>query len=367
MAALDTVAPAEPLAAPELPERRVRVGRVTADAVLSVLGAAAASLALVWLVYERLLPLSGGVGFAFCWYVTFLVCYAALAGIQWGRRMLVDRLAGVAFASGALLVLVIVADQLEYSIYRGFGALRHLNFFTQTMAHAGTLAPLSAGGILHALVGSLEQIGLATLFAVPLSVLCALFLAEIGGRLARVVRIIVEAMTSLPEIIAGLFIYALAILTLGLDQSGLAASLALAVMMIPIVTRASEVMIRLVSSSLREASYALGASHWRTVWHVVLPTARSGLTTAIVLGMARAIGETSPPLLTSGFTKEMNFDPVHGPQADLPLYIWNYVRYPEPAMVSRAFGAALALMITVLLLFMLARVLGGGRATRGRT
>jgi phosphate transport system permease protein len=172
-------------------------------------------------------------------------------------------------------------------------------------------------------------------------------------------------MMSLPEIIAGLFVYALAILTLGLEQSGLAASLALTVMMIPIVTRTSEVMIRLVSNSLREASYALGASHCRTVWHVVLPTARSGLVTAIVLAMARAVGETSPVLLTSGFTKELNADALHGPQVSLPLYIWNYVRYPEPAMVSRAFGAALVLMIMVLLLFALARVLGG-RATRGR-
>jgi phosphate transport system permease protein len=348
-------------------ERLVRIRTVTADDVLSVLGAAGGALALTWLLYERLLPLSGLLGFWLCWYLAFLLFYVGIAAMQWGGRTLVDRLATVLTASGGLLVLAIVVDQLLYTIVRGLPALRHLNFFTQTMGTTGPLAPLTGGGVLHALVGSLEQLGLATLFAVPLGVLAALFLGEVGGPLARPVRVIVEAMTSLPEIIAGLFIYALVVLTLGMQRSGFAASLALAVMMMPIVTRTAEVMIRLVPQNLREASFALGGSHWRTVWNVVLPTARSGLMTAVVLAMARAVGETSPVLLTAGFTKELNADPFAGPQVSLPLYIWNYVRYPQPDMVARAFGAGLALMVMVLVLFVLARVLGGaapGQLTR---
>jgi phosphate transport system permease protein len=348
-------------------ERLVRIRTVTADDVLSVLGAAGGALALTWLLYERLLPLSGLLGFWLCWYLAFLLFYVGIAAMQWGGRTLVDRLATVLTASGGLLVLAIVVDQLLYTIVRGLPALRHLNFFTQTMGTTGPLAPLTDGGVLHALVGSLEQLGLATLFAVPLGVLAALFLGEVGGPLARPVRVIVEAMTSLPEIIAGLFIYALVVLTLGMQRSGFAASLALTVMMMPIVTRTAEVMIRLVPQNLREASFALGGSHWRTVWNVVLPTARSGLMTAVVLAMARAVGETSPVLLTAGFTKELNADPFAGPQVSLPLYIWNYVRYPQPDMVARAFGAGLALMVMVLVLFVLARVLGGaapGQLTR---
>jgi phosphate transport system permease protein len=181
------------------------------------------------------------------------------------------------------------------------------------------------------------------------------------------VRTIVEAMTALPEIIAGLFIYAFAILSLGLDQSGFAAALALTVMMIPIVTRSSEVILRLVPGGLREASYALGASQARTVFTIVLPTARSGLATAVILAMARAVGETSPVLLTAGFTSGMNTNPFSGPQVSLPLYIYSYVRFPQPTMVARAFGAGLALMLMVLALFALARFLGGknpGELTR---
>jgi phosphate transport system permease protein len=168
-------------------------------------------------------------------------------------------------------------------------------------------------------------------------------------------------MTAQPSIVAGLFILGSVILTLGFDRTGFAASLALTVMMMPIVTRAAEVVIRVVPNTLREASYALGASQWRTVWNVVLPTARSGLTTAVLLGMARAVGETSPVLLTAGFSAGMNADPLSGQQVSLPLYVWNYVRYPQADMKSRAFGAALTLMVIVMVLFVSARLAGGRR------
>jgi phosphate transport system permease protein len=228
---------------------------------------------------------------------------------------------------------------------------------------------LSVGGVLHAIVGTLEQIGLGTLFAVPLGLLAATFLAEVGGRMARPTRTIVEAMTALPDVIAGLFIYALFILTLGMQKSGLAASLALAITMMPIVARASEVVIRLVPGTLREAAYALGSSQWRTVLNVVLPTARSGLATAVVLAMARGIGETAPVLVVSGVTKEFNFNPLSGPQVSLPLYIWEYahIEAVNDTIVTRAFGAAVALIVVVMLLFALARRLGGaapGELTR---
>jgi phosphate transport system permease protein len=341
------------------PERRVRIRRVTEEGVWSLVGSAAGAIGLVWVLYQRVLPFTGALGFWLCCYGVFLAFYTVVGLAQWAPKDVVDRLVAVVLASIGLLVLAVVLDQIGYTIFRGSTAVHHVNFFTDTMALAGPLDPLTHGGVLHAMVGSLEQMALATAFSVPLGILAALFLVEVGGVMARPVRTIVEAMTALPEIIAGLFIYAFVILSLGVQASGFAASLALTVMMVPIVTRASEVILRLVPGGLREASYALGASQARTVWNVVLPTARSGLSTAVVLAMARAVGETSPVLLTAGFTKELNADPFHQPQTSLPLYIWNYVRYPQPAMVARAFGAGLALMLMVLALFAVARFIGG--------
>jgi phosphate transport system permease protein len=352
-----------------IPQRRIRLRAITADSVYSLLGAAGGALGLTWVLYERILPMSGAVGFWLGWYLVFLVFYAVVTLLTTGnRQLLVDRLVAVLATSAAVIVLAIVGNQIGYTLYRGWSALAHLgNFLTQTMAEAGPLQPLSVGGVLHAIVGSAEQMGIATAIAVPLGFLAALYLAEVGGPLARPIRAIVEAMTALPEIIAGLFIYAAVILTFGLRQSGLAAALALTVMMIPFVTRSAEVMLRLVPGSLREASLALGASQWRTALLVVLPTARSGLTTAVVLGMARAIGETAPVLITAGFTQFLNADPLHGPQTSLPLYIFSYVREPQASMVARAFGAGLVLMFLVLVLFTVARVFGGrepGRLSR---
>ncbi|MFM9134339.1 MAG: PstA family ABC transporter permease, partial [bacterium] len=175
----------------------------------------------------------------------------------------------------------------------------------------------------------------------------------------RFVRTITEAMTALPSIVAGLFIYAFLILILGLDKSGFAAAMAISVMMLPIIIRASDVVLRLVPGALKEAAYALGAGQWRTVWYVTLPTARSGLMTAIILGTARGIGETSPVLLTAGFTAALNTNPASGPMVSLPLATFEFVKSPEQTMIVRGFGTAAVLMLLVLVLFVIARIIGG--------
>ena len=343
-------------------EVKVRIARVTPAGAATVTGAAAGALGLVWVLYERVLPFSGVLGFWLAWYCVFLLLYASMARLQWDAREVSHRLALVAFTTGGIIAVSVVLGQVLFVVSRGLRAVLHANFWTQSLAFAGPLQPLSVGGALHAIVGTLEQIALGTLFAVPLGMLAATFLAEVGGRMARPIRTIVEAMTALPDVIAGLFVYALFILTLGMQKSGLAAAIALAVTMMPIVARASEVVIRLVPGTLREASYALGSSQWRTVLNVVLPTARAGLATAVVLAMARGIGETAPVLVVSGVTKEMNFNPLHGPQVSLPLFIWEYahIEAVNQTIVTRAFGAGVALVLIVLLLFALARRLGGG-------
>lgn len=352
--------------APPVAERRVRISRVSPAGVATIATAALGSLGLVWVLYEQVLPFSGVLGFWLAWYGGFLALYGWMAWQQWGAREVSHKLALLAVTTAGLLTFAIVAGQVLFVTAKGIRAVAHASFFTQSMAFAGPLSPLSVGGVVHAIAGTLEQIGLGTLFAVPLGLLAALFLAEVGGRGARPIRTIVEAMTALPDVIAGLFIYALAILTLGMQKSGLAAALALAVTMMPIVARASEVVIRLVPGTLREGAYALGSSHWRAVWNVVLPTSRSGLATAVVLAMARGIGETSPVLVVSGVTKEMNLNPLHGPQMSLPLFIWDYahVEAVNPIVVTRAFGAGLTLVAVVVVLFTIARAAGGSDSGR---
>ena len=341
-------------------DRPLRLRQVTAEDTLTLGGSAIAALALDWVLYERVLPFSGVLGFWLFWYLLFMVCYASIGSLQWNGLAVRDRVVAVGLTTAGLLATALVIDQVGYTLVRGATAVKHSSFFTQSMVDTGPLSPLSSGGVAHALVGTLEQLTMSTLLAVPLGIAAAVYLAEVGGRAARPVRTLVDAMTALPDIIAGLFILAFLVLTVGLPKSGFAAALALAVTMLPIVTRASETVLRIVPGTLREASYALGGSQWRTVLFVVLPTARSGLATAVVLAMARGIGETAPVLLVAGYARNVNWDPFNGWQTSLPLYIYNEILSPENNDHIRAFGGGFALVILVLILFTIARRLGGG-------
>jgi phosphate transport system permease protein len=341
-------------------DRRVRIRSRSAEGSATFIGSASSALGIVWLIYERVLPFTGALGFWLCWYVLFLLLYFTMARLQWDRIEAINRLASVAFGTGGVLALAIVADQVGYVFFRGASAVGHPNFWTQSLAFAGPASPMTVGGVLHAIVGSVEELALATAFAVPFGVLAALFLTEVGGGLSRVVRTIVEAMTALPDLVAGLFIYVTLILSFGFQQDGFCAALAIGLTMMPIVARASEVVLRIVPGTLKEAAYAVGASQWRTVRSVILPTARSGLATAVVLAMARGVGETAPVLFVAGYTKEMNFNPFSGPMTSLPLLIFNAIHeLATPAYVERGFGAAFVLVVLVLVLFTIARRIGG--------
>jgi phosphate transport system permease protein len=343
--------------APEVRRSTSAGGHV--DAIV-LIGAAAAALSLAALLVTRMIPSANLLAFVVIAYLLFLAFYGVvvLSREQDGRTV-TDRLAAVAAHSFAVLALFAFLFVVGFTFWRGREALPHLNFFTQDMQLAGPLDPLTVGGILHAMVGTLIELTIALLVTVPLGLACAVYLNEARGPLARFVRTVVEAMTALPAILGGLFIFALVILTLGLTKSGLAAGLAISVMMLPIIIRAADVVIRLVPGSLREASFALGAPRWRTAWHIVLPTARSGLTTAVLLGSARGLGETTPVLITAGFGSSLNVNLISGPMVSLPLLTFVFSRSPEPTMIARAFGAGAALLALVLVLFALARVFGG--------
>ena len=341
-----------------------RIGAMRISDVLSIIGAVMASLSMTILIYAFLAPVGGFLGFMVTLYLLFVATYAALVSIDESMPVVRDRVVLVAVHSAAIVVFATLVFIVLFATIRGLDALPHVNFFTQDMSLAGPLDPLTEGGVIHAIVGTLIQISIALAITIPLGLTTAVFLNEIPGPFSRFVRTVVEAMTALPSIVAGLFIYATLILILGLGKSGFAASMAISVMMLPIMIRATDVVLRLVPSTLKEASLGLGASNWHTMWHVTLPTARSGLVTAIILATARGIGETSPVLLTSGFTASFNADPFNGPMVSLPLAIFQFVKSPEPSMIARGFGTAAVLMLLVVLLFVIARVIGGQTIAR---
>ncbi|HET6153732.1 MAG TPA: phosphate ABC transporter permease PstA [Marmoricola sp.] len=341
----------------EAQARRTTSGVRIGD-TLSLIGAVLAALALATVFSTQVAPIRGSLAFILVTYALFLAIYALLVWLDESASVVVDRIVAVIVQSGAFLLVLTLTSVLFYTVERGHKAVVHANLFTHDMTTTGPLDPLTSGGVGHAIVGTLIQITIALAITIPLGITAALFLTEVPGPFSRFVRTIVEAMTALPSVVAGLFILSSFILVLGFDKSGLAAGLAITVMMLPIMIRAADVVFRLVPGTLKEASLGLGAGQFRTVLNVVLPTARSGLTTAIILATARGIGETSPVLLTAGFTASLNTNPVHGPMVSLPLAVFEFVKSPEPNMVARAFGAAVVLMLLVLVLFVSARILG---------
>ena len=215
----------------------------------------------------------------------------------------------------------------------------------------------TGGGILHALIGTIEQVLMATIIAVPIGVMVAIYLVEYGkGKLATTISFFVDVMTGVPSIVAGLFIFTGLILTFGLERSGFAASLALVILMLPVVVRTTEEMLKLVPKDLREASYALGVPKWRTITSIVLPTALSGIITGVMLAVARVAGETAPLLLTTFLTQSLNWDLFSGPQAALPTFIWDQISSGTDPSVNRAWGGALVLILFVALLYVGARI-----------
>ncbi len=329
------------------------------DDVFDIVGSLVSSFSLTWLLFGWLTGLQSTIGFVVVNFVLFLVNYGVITSIKNRSEEIRDRLVSVMLFSAGIILISALLFVVVYTVGRGQLALGNGNFFIESMEKAGPLDPLTVGGILHAVVGTLIQITIALSITIPLGITTAVFLNEVGGRFAKFVRTIADAMTALPSIVAGLFVLSAFIRTGVVPRSGFAASLAITVMMLPIVIRASDVVLRLVANNLREAALALGASKWRTVWHIVLPTARSGLVTAVILGTARGIGETSPVLLTSGISSVMNWNPLEGPMISLPLQVFDFVKSPEPTMIARGFGTAATLLLLVLVLFVLARALGG--------
>jgi phosphate transport system permease protein len=251
---------------------------------------------------------------------------------------------------GALVPLVWV---LSVVVARGWYAVTRSGWWTHSLR--GVLPDEFAGGVYHAIYGTLVQAGVAGLLSVPLGLMTAVFLVEYGtGRLVRLTTFMVDVLAGVPSIVAALFIFSLWIATLGFEQSAVAVSFALVLLMLPVVVRSTEEMLRLVPDDLREASYALGIPKWKTIVRIVFPIAMPGIVSGVLLAIARVIGETAPVLVLVGYSRSINYDIFHGNMASLPLLIYSELTNPEHAGFLRIWGAALSLIIIVAVINLLA-------------
>jgi phosphate transport system permease protein len=306
-------------------------------------------------------------------FVGYLVAVYVVYRVAAGGRTAVDQVAR-GLVMGAFVIAVIPLVSLLWTvIVNGASTLFTLNFLTQTMNGVTGLpdkatqlegAPL-IGGAYHALIGTVIITGIAALISVPIGVFTAIFLVEYQpkGKVAHAIRFLVDVMTGIPSIVAGLFAFALWAVLFGIGtKNGMAGAVALSVLMISTVVRNSEEMLRIVPNELREASLALGVPKWRTIAKVVLPTAASGLASGITLAIARVIGETAPLLVAVGYARGLNFNPVEGPMNTLAVYAYYMFTKPlspgfrEPSL-DRAWAAALLLVLIVVLLNLTARLI----------
>jgi phosphate transport system permease protein len=237
--------------------------------------------------------------------------------------------------------------------------------FTQDMSQATVNDPIGTGGILHAILGTTIMVSIALIISLPIALLTALYLTEIKGRLSAPIRFLVQAMSGVPSIVAGLFILSSIVYPITQSYSGLMGSLALAILMIPTVARTAEEVLLLIPNDLREAGLALGATQWRTVAMVVVPAVKSGLITAVILGVARIIGETAPVLLVSGGGDATNLNPLEGPMGSIPYYVWkSFLLGGTEESSHRTWAGLLILLIWVLLLFGVARLISARAGKR---
>ncbi|SFP74366.1 phosphate transport system permease protein [Amycolatopsis arida] len=273
-----------------------------------------------------------------------------------GRRA--KNVAATVLVTMAFLVAVVPLVWLLWTVLeRGFEYVLSAEWWTHSFA--GLTTRQFGGGVYHAIYGTLVQGLIAAVIAVPIGIMVAVFLVEYGRgtRLARAVTFTVDILSGVPSIVAALFIYALWITTLGLPRSGFAVALALVLLMLPLVVRSAEEMLKIVPDELREASYALGIPKWKTIAKIVLPTALSGIITGIMLAIARIMGETAPVLILVGYAQFINYDPFSGNMASLPLLMTQELNTLNDVGQARVWGAAVTLILIITAINLLASLL----------
>lgn len=289
-----------------------------------------------------------------------LIAAAIAAVVAKGKNGVADSFIYVLAIGGSIFSLVILVSLIVTLFIRGLQAFS-VSFLTQNNFYISPSTPLEYGGVGHAVIGTLLIVFISMIFAIPIGIATAIYVTEVRGRAVPYVRFFVQAMSGVPSVVAGLFILTVLILSGAIGPSAFAGALAYAILMLPTVARTAEEVLRLVPEDLRTGALALGSTRARTVLQVVLPAAKTGIVTAIVLGMARVVGETAPLVLVTGTSDATIINPFTSPIAALPTYIFTNVAQPYPDAVTRAWGAALVLIIIVGILFVLARVIGRGK------
>ena len=308
-------------------------------------------------------PMKGKLAFFVVFFLSLMAANGATSGFRFGIPAAKDAIVKTLVAFGAVVTVIPIASILTTVISKGYKGIKP-NLFTQDMSMATPTDPLTNGGILHAITGTLTLVALALIMSVPLGILTALYLTEIKGRFAKPIKFLVQAMSGVPSIVAGLFILSAVLYPITKGYSGFMGALALTILMIPTVARTSEEVLNLIPQDLREAGTALGGTQWRTVAMIVLPAARSGLITAMILGVARIAGETAPLLLLTGGGDKVNPNPFNGPMGSLPYYIWKSFNAGSEEAITRAWAGLLVLVVLVLILFISARFLSTRKVSR---
>ena len=341
----------------ESPQRpwRKKPTKFTVSVFLAV---AVPAIIVAWLFFSSALP--GAIIAVVIYLPLQLVAAGITALINRGRRSIGDSVIIVLSIGATLFTLIILISVVGSLIIRGFRALSP-HFLYQNSVYINPSTPLEYGGIGHAMVGTLLILLISSAIAVPIGIATAIYITEVRGRAVPYVRFFVQAMSGVPSVVAGLFILTIAVATGAFNQSAFAGGLAYAILMLPTVARTAEEVLKLIPDELRTGALALGSTKARTVLMVVLPAARTGIITAILLGIARVIGETAPLLLAAGSNDGTVVNPFDQAVSSIPVYIFNNVALPYPDAVTRAWGSALVLMIFVAVLFTLARVLGRGK------
>ena len=302
-------------------------------------------------------PMKGKLAYAFMFFVFATSSMFFYKYRIRGKQAAIDSLASSIAMTGALIVFAPVVSILVTTIVKGVPGL-HPSLFTETMFTASYLDPVNKGGLLHAIIGTIYLIVLSIIISVPMGILTALYLTEIKGPGSNFIQFTVQAMSGVPSVVAGLFIFAAVILTTPLKASGIVGAFALSILMVPTVTRTAQEVLNLVPNDLREAGLAMGATQWRTVSSIVVPAARNGLLTATILGVARIAGETAPLIFTIGGSDKLNLNPFKDYQGALPFYVWKGLLLGTPESIQRAWTGILVLLVLVLTLFTLARRFG---------
>ena len=308
-------------------------------------------------------PMKGKLAYFGCFFLAYAFLTSVFKARQRGSAAAKDALVNSLVAIGAIVTVIPAASILATVVKKGLPGIS-FGLFTHDMALATPTDPLNNGGLLHAITGTLTLVAIALILSVPIGILTALYLTEIKGRFTNPIRFLVQAMSGVPSIVAGLFILSAILYPITKAYSGLMGSLALTILMIPTIARTSEEVLNLIPNELREAGTALGGTQWRTVAMIVLPAAKSGLVTAIILGVARIAGETAPILLLTGGGDRVNPNAFNGPMGSLPYYIWKSFNAGSPEAITRAWAGLLVLVGLVLILFTLARFLGSRKAAK---